>query len=194
MDLFDTLIENAGAQTIYDAFGDLMAMAARHSPVEVLQHVTKVIPLVPTLPQWKADELVSQACDPPGDIETLRYLLDLGLNIDAVANTADGETQTALHGAAAHGSLKAVELLWSRGARVIWDDAQKNALDRAKLGGHKAVVQFLEGAFDKKGIPHGYGEKATVSPEKQAYYKELVRLDREYAKTPRWWRTESKGK
>lgn len=191
IELFDTIIEISGGEEAFRSnFNEQMQRAVQRASIEVLQHIFEKIPLQPTIPRWRADQLVPYCIATkasPADDNMIKLLLDLGLDVDAEAMSPWGGMQTALHGAADQGKLDAVKLLWSRGAKVYWDSFNRNPLDRAKQNGHKAVVAFLEAAFNDKGIPHDFGVEHPLNADKEAYREECRRQDEARTYPPRWW-------
>ncbi|KAK8052923.1 hypothetical protein PG996_012224 [Apiospora saccharicola] len=120
--------------------------------------------IVNLLLEWNADVNQSGRCEEQasweytplqlacaeGHLTIVKRLIDYGADIDAV----DGEGKTVLEMAAERGSIDLIQLLLSKGARVV-DPEGRNILDSAKLvaleEGHMVAASLLEAHARKYG-------------------------------------------
>lgn len=75
-----------------------------------------------------------------GNIDMVRRLLDLGVDINARGGTLGGD---ALNYAASNGHIDVVKHLLSRGAEMDISEPEKNPLFSAIYGGHIEIVNLL---------------------------------------------------
>jgi ankyrin repeat protein len=114
------------SQHVPEQYSSVFA-AASAGDIPMLRHDIDADPSLLKATEWEGRTLLHDATD-KSQLETVRYLLDRGSDIDAV--TKDG--RTALHMAAQRGDIAMMTLLLARGAPIDARDANGwTPLDRA---------------------------------------------------------------